>query len=61
MKMSLHSTAHRPCAKHSMISYTCIPQPELEEIDLARKGRLRPQAPPGPAAPDWLEGQTWLD
>ena len=24
------------------ISYTCIPKPELEEIDLNRKGRLRP-------------------
>lgn len=24
------------------ISYTCIPKPELEEIDLSRKGRLRP-------------------
>ena len=25
------------------ISYTCIPKPELEEIDLTRPGRLRPQ------------------
>ena len=24
------------------ISYTCIPKPELEEIDLKRRGRLRP-------------------
>ena len=24
------------------ISYTCIPKPELEEIDEARGGRLRP-------------------
>lgn len=24
------------------ISYTCIPKPEIEEIDLSRKGRLRP-------------------
>ena len=28
------------------ISYTCIPKPELEEIDGARMGRLRPKAPP---------------
>ncbi len=24
------------------ISYTCIPDPNVEEIDLARAGRLRP-------------------
>jgi len=43
------------------ISYTCIPKPELEEIDLAREGRLRPKQPPPPASDDWMEGQTWLD
>lgn len=33
------------------ISYTCIPKPELEEIDKARGGRLRPLKVP-PAVPD---------
>jgi DNA polymerase-4 len=28
------------------ISYTCIPEPELEEIDPARERRLRPRQPP---------------
>jgi len=28
------------------ISYTCIPKPELEEIDEARGRRLRPVFPP---------------
>jgi DNA polymerase-4 len=43
------------------ISYTCIPEPELEEIDEARGRRLRPQPPSLPAPDDWMEGQTWLD
>ena len=43
------------------ISYTCIPQPELEEIDRSREGRLRPKLPPPAAPEDWMEGQTWLD
>ena len=32
------------------ISYTCIPEPELEEIDPARERRLRPRQPPRPPA-----------
>ena len=43
------------------IAYTCIPKPELEEIDLSRKGRVRPLVSPPPAADDWMEGQTWMD
>ncbi|AOS45929.1 DNA polymerase IV [Lacunisphaera limnophila] len=32
------------------ISFTCIPEPELEEIDPRRERRVRPGPPPAPAA-----------
>lgn len=34
------------------ISYTCIPKPELEEIDKSRAGRIRP-VKEAPLMPDW--------
>lgn len=36
------------------ISYTCIPQPELEEIDPGRERRVRPLKPV-PVQPEWAE------
>ena len=35
------------------ISYTCIPKPEIEEIDLRRCGRLRPREEPSISYVDW--------
>jgi len=34
------------------ISFTCIPEPELEEIDPRREGRVRPRKPAPPPTDD---------